>query len=91
MATYYLYMIECQDGSLYTGYTTNIERRYAEHEAGSPKCKYTRAHPPRRLAASWKFDCDLSTILSIEAHVKKLSRQEKKLLIAHQELLYECW
>lgn len=48
---WHLYLLECEDGSLYTGITTDIERRYAEHLNGKG-ARYTRSHPPRRLLAS---------------------------------------
>lgn len=91
MKTYFLYILECNNGSLYTGYTTDLERRYAEHVAGSSKCKYTRAHPPRRLAASWEFECELSFILRLEAFVKKLTRREKELLVLDASLLTDIF
>ena len=78
---YYLYIIECNNGALYTGYTTDIERRYQEHCAGSAKCKYTRSFPPKRLAASWPLDIELGDILRLERAVKKLSSQQKHQLI----------
>ncbi|PHQ78199.1 MAG: hypothetical protein COB66_09385 [Coxiella sp. (in: Bacteria)] len=84
---YYLYMLECSNGALYTGYTTDLKRRYAEHQAGSPKCKFTRAFPPRRIAASWCFPCDLSDVLRLEAAVKALTKQEKLQLIADPDVL----
>ena len=87
MATYYVYILECTNGAFYTGYTTDIKRRYAEHCAGSKKCKYTRAFPPTRIAASWKFDANLSLALRVEAFLKKLSRAEKQLLIEKPDLL----
>lgn len=45
---WYLYLIECDDGSLYTGITTDVERRYAEHVAGKG-ARYTRMKKPVRL------------------------------------------
>ena len=86
---YYLYILECSNGAYYTGYTTDLERRYAEHIEGSPKCKYTRSFPPKRLAASWELDVDLSMILRLEAAVKQLSKQKKTALIARPEVLME--
>jgi len=75
-------MLQCSNGSYYTGYTTDIKKRYLEHCDGSSKCKYTRSFPPIGIAASWQIDCDLSTILKIEAHIKNLSRSEKDSLVA---------
>lgn len=89
MKKYFLYILECNNGSFYTGYTTDLERRYAEHVSGSHKCKYTRAYPPRCLAASWEFECELSFILRLEACIKKLSRREKEVLLTNTQLLYE--
>jgi putative endonuclease len=79
--TYFVYIIECQNGSYYTGYTTDIARRYKEHCDGSPKCKYTRSFPPKQLVAAFEFD-NKSEALQKEAAIKKLSKKEKCTLIA---------
>jgi len=79
--TYYLYILECSNNSFYIGYTTDIERRYQEHCEGSPKCKYTRSFPPKRLAACWQFDAEVGKILSLEKRLKQLSRVEKENLV----------
>lgn len=78
---YTLYILECSNNAYYIGYTTDMKRRYEEHCAGSPKCKYTRSFPPKRIAACWEFDCDLSEILSLEKKLKQLSRPEKEALV----------
>ena len=83
MKSYTIYIIECKNGSYYTGYTTDIKRRYAEHMAGSIKCKYTRANPPKNLAANWEFNATLSYVLRIESAIKKLSKVEKYNLIVN--------
>ena len=46
---YYVYVIECEDGSLYKGYTNNLERRYKEHCSGRG-ARHTKIHKPLRLA-----------------------------------------
>ena len=79
--SHYVYIIECTNGSYYTGYTTDLERRYQEHVAGSNKCKYTRAFPPRALLAHWCFDSK-NEALSFEYALKQKSRKEKDQLIA---------
>lgn len=84
---YYIYILECVNGSYYIGYTTDLERRYSEHQMGSPKCKYTRAFPPQRIAASWELDVELPYVLSIEATLKKLSKLEKKILVDDPDML----
>lgn len=50
----YVYVLECGDGSLYTGYTTDVEARLAAHRAGRG-ARYTRAHEPVRLLAQARF------------------------------------
>jgi len=84
---YYIYILECENGSYYTGYTTDLERRYAEHCQGSTKCKYTRAFPPKRIAVSWQLELELGMVLSLECILKKLTRHEKELLINEPALL----
>lgn len=88
---YTLYILECQNNAFYIGYTTDLARRYQEHLSGSAKCKYTRSFPPRRLCASWIFDCELSAILSIERQVKKLTRHQKEVLVKKPEQLAVWW
>ena len=75
-----VYIIECVNGSYYTGYTTDIERRFKEHQRGTRKCKYTRAYPPKRIAAYWTFSTR-SDALSAESIIKKKSKSEKQKLI----------
>lgn len=79
---YWLYILKCNNGCYYTGYTTNLHRRYKEHIAGTAKCKYTRSFKPLYIASAWHVLCSRSTILSIEQYIKKLSKQEKEQLIA---------
>lgn len=81
---YYIYILECINGHYYTGYTTDIKRRYHEHQQGSAKCKYTRSFPPRKIAACWKMETSLSEVLKIEREIKALSKREKKALIEGQ-------
>ena len=73
-------MIECINGNYYTGYTLDVTRRYAEHQAGSAKCKYTRAFPPKKLVATWTFD-NKSDALRFECKIKSLPRKEKERLL----------
>jgi putative endonuclease len=74
--TYYAYILECADGTLYTGSTSDLKRRVEEHN-GSPKgAKYTRARRPVVLKYSESF-ATLSEAAKREAALKKLSRQQK--------------
>ena len=86
---YFIYILECSNGAYYTGYTTDIERRYQEHQEGLAKCKYTRSFPPKRLVKYWKLEVDLSTVLKIEYAIKRLSKQKKQWLIKKSETLLE--
>ena len=51
---HYIYILECGDGSLYTGYTTDVEARVSAHQAGTG-AKYTKSHAPVRLIAQARF------------------------------------
>lgn len=73
-------MLRCVDGSLYCGWTTDIERRVAEHGAGTAS-RYTRSRLPVELAAVFEA-ADRSAALREEARIKRLSRTQKLELIA---------
>lgn len=73
--TWHLYLIECRDGSLYTGITTDVERRYSLHVAGKG-ARYTRSHPPRQLVASVLVGTR-SQALQAEAALKRLPKGKK--------------
>lgn len=80
--THYIYMLECSNGQIYTGYTTNIERRYQEHQTGSSKCKFTRSFPPKRLAACWAISGSRGDAMALERKIKQLSPEKKRQLAA---------
>lgn len=77
--TWYLYIILCSDASLYTGITTDVERRFSEHK-GKKGAKYFRGKSPRKVVYV-ESGHTRATASRREATVKKLSRQEKLLLI----------
>lgn len=77
---HYLYILECGDGSLYTGYTTNVAARVAAHRAGDG-AKYTRSHAPVRLVAQARF-YSKERAMSAEARFKQLDRSGKDALLA---------
>jgi putative endonuclease len=76
---YYLYILRCADDTLYTGITTDIERRIAEHNEGTG-AKYTRGKGPVEMIYSKKYR-DRSKASVAEAKVKALSRAEKLALV----------
>lgn len=80
---WFVYMLRCRDGSLYTGYTDDIERRFAVHQSGKG-AKYTRSRLPVELVYQESLP-DKSAALKREAAIKKLSRQQKLQLIEKTE------
>ncbi len=78
---WYLYMLRCGDGTLYTGITDNVERRLAAHGAGKG-AKYTRGRGPLELV--YQETCATkSDALHRELAVKAMSRQQKLILAEH--------
>lgn len=76
---YFLYILRCGDGSLYTGITTDVERRLQTHQSGKG-AKYTRGRGP--LTVVYREPCgDKSAALRRELEVKALSREQKLALI----------
>ncbi len=73
---WFLYLIECRDGSIYTGITTDVAARYATHVSGKG-ARYTRMHPPARLLASVEYP-DHSSVLKAEYRVKQMKAQAKR-------------
>ena len=78
---WYLYVVECSDGSLYTGVTTDVQRRLSEHNNTSKGAKYTRSRRPVRLVYYEKHS-DRSSACKAEYALKKLSRKKKLELIS---------
>ncbi len=76
---YCVYMVKCRLGTLYTGYTNDIEKRLADHNNGKG-AKYLRGKGPVELVYLKKFRT-LSGALKAEIKIKKLSRKEKEILI----------
>lgn len=77
--SHYVYVLECADGSLYTGYTTDPERRLEEHNAGAG-AKYTRGRTPVELVHVERFE-SRSAAMSREYAIKQFSRTEKETLV----------
>ena len=77
---WYLYVVECIDGTLYTGITTSVSRRIDEHNAGARGAKYTRSRRPVQLRYTRTYE-DQSSALKAEHKFKKLTRKQKKEII----------
>jgi len=80
--SWFVYMLRCGDGTLYTGYTDNVFRRLAVHQSGKGG-KYTRSHLPVTLVYQEELP-DKSAALRREAAIKRMSRKEKLELIMRE-------
>ncbi|MEC8977603.1 MAG: GIY-YIG nuclease family protein [Pseudomonadota bacterium] len=77
--TWYLYVLQCSDGSYYTGVTTDIKRRLNEHNNSNRGAKYTRTRRPVKLIYFSEYDTR-SSAQKAEHTFKKLSRKRKEML-----------
>ena len=75
----YVYLLRCADDTLYCGWTTDLEHRVRVHNSGR-RAKYTRSRTPVKLVYFEEFE-DRKEALSREWHLKRLTREEKLLLI----------
>lgn len=80
ISPYFVYLLECEDGSLYTGITTDVARRFAEHQKGIGS-NFTRAKKAARIAYSEEHP-DRSSALVREAEIKKWPRKKKLSLVS---------
>jgi putative endonuclease len=77
VADYSLYLVECADGSLYTGISTDVSRRFLEHETGRKGAKYLRGKGPLKLVYSQSIG-DRSLAQRVEAKIRRLPRERKE-------------
>jgi putative endonuclease len=80
MSQWYVYIIRASDQSLYTGITTDVERRFAEHKSGRAGAKYFRGRSPEQLVLV-ESGYDRSSASIREAQIKKLTREQKLQLV----------
>jgi putative endonuclease len=85
--TWFVYMLECENGSLYTGLTDDLARRFGAHLKGTARSKYTRSFRPVRVAGSWKVAGSKGNALRIERIIKGLDRKAKRALTEDPESL----
>jgi len=81
---WYLYVVECSDNSLYTGITTDLNRRITEHNSSNKGAKYTRPRRPVTLVYS-EIHPNRSAASKSEYRTKQLSKQNKLLLIQNKD------
>ncbi len=74
--TWFVYIVECMDGSLYTGITVDLAARFEAHRSGRG-ARYMRAHPPRRLLAA-EACTDRSAASQAEYRIKQLALAAKR-------------
>jgi len=74
--SWFVYLLECADGSIYTGIARDVQARFAAHVQGKG-ARYTRSHPPVRVLASEAWP-DRSAALRAEWQIKKLTPQAKR-------------
>lgn len=87
----YIYILECSDGSYYTGITKNIKRRMEEHFLKKKNgAKYTKSHQPERVLMVWEAN-SWTDAASIEYFIKKLKRKQKEEIIKNPDLLMEVY
>lgn len=83
---FYIYMLRCEDNSIYTGITTDVVRRMKEHFGKDKKCaKYTLTHSAKKLECVWKTE---NRVLAskLEYKIKHLTKKEKEELIKDKNL-----
>ena len=76
---WFLYILRCRDNTFYTGITTDLERRLTQHNNGTAS-RYTRSRRPVKMVYNEACD-DHSAALKRECEIKKLTREEKELLV----------
>lgn len=76
---FFVYIIQCNDGTLYTGYTKDVPRRVKQHNSGIAS-KYTRTRRPVKLVYAEEHS-DTSTALKREYAIKQLTKEQKTALI----------
>jgi len=93
MKLYFVYILECFDGLLYTGFTNNLSRRIEEHQKGMNKTCFTYKRRPTTLVFHQEFN-DVEQAIYFEKKIKKWSSKKKKALINGDfnrlQLLSEC-
>ena len=80
---YFVYLLQCVDGSIYTGIATDVERRFREHVSGKG-AHYTRAHKAEKILYTESHP-NRSQASKREAEIKKLKRTEKLKLVAKKK------
>ena len=86
---WWVYMIRTSDGQLYTGITTDIQRRWQEHSSGKGGARYFRARKPESLCLTEQHP-DRSSASKREADIKKMPKLAKEIFVANHQLNIEA-
>jgi putative endonuclease len=93
MKLYYVYLLKCKDGTFYTGFTNNLERRFREHQLGLNRNCYTFSRRPLNLVFYQEF-LNAEQAIYFEKKIKKWSNAKKEALAKdnweHLKFLSEC-
>lgn len=82
---YYTYMLRCEDNSIYTGMTNNLDKRINEHLSKNG-AKYTKSHNAIKLESAWRSK-DKSLACKLEYQIKNLNKKQKENLISGEKLV----
>lgn len=83
---YWIYMLECENGKYYTGYSIDMAKRYSLHVKGKG-AKFTKINKPLRIAQLWKIRCTIGEAMKVEAFIKRKSRKYKDELVKKPSIL----
>jgi putative endonuclease len=85
--SWFIYILECENGSFYTGITDDLVRRFKEHRKGTIKSKYTRSFKPVRIAGSWMLAGSKAGAMKIERFIKGMDKKKKYQLVNNPDML----
>ena len=85
--SWFVYILECENGSFYTGFTSDIARRLKEHVNGTIKSKYTRSFKPVCIAGCWHCAGSKANAMTVERLIKGMDRKMKETLVKNPDIL----
>ena len=86
MPDWYVYIVRCGNGNLYTGISVDVQRRFTEHQIGKTGAKYLRGRTPLELVFQKRLG-NKSLAMRVEAKVKKLPKAKKEMIIKFPEYI----
>ena len=86
MKKYWVYILRCENDSLYTRYTDDLLKRYQAHKNGTGS-KYTRSFKPKLIAQCWEISGEKRLAMQVERQIKKMPREEKERVILCPSIL----